>query len=204
MNGFRSSDRRLRYSCIPTWFRSSKRHRLRRWTSTGSWVRAERNVVRIRRFDPIIFSILSALARTTVLDGSQKRFSFQTPAASQDKTDDVNMSCDRINLKTCVTDVAHDYTKRKHVMRLCSSVADVGCTELLLQTDDASSMVRWLKALQEQALEAPPSSLSADEVSPRAPCVCIYRSTARFIILASVYIAVDKTKLSYRTRVAGS
>jgi len=96
-----------------------------------------------------------------------KRFSFQTPAASQDKTDDVNVSCDRINLKTSATDVAHDYTKRKHVMRLCSS-ADAGCTELLLQTDDASSMVRWLKALQEQALDVqpPPSSLSAEEVSP--------------------------------------
>jgi len=97
-------------------------------------------------------------------------FSFQTPAASQDKTDDVNMSCDRINLKTSTTDVAHDYTKRKHVMRLCSSVAaDAGCTELLLQTDDASSMVRWLKALQEQALDVQPSSLSAEEVSPHAP-----------------------------------
>lgn len=49
-------------------------------------------------------------------------------------------------------------------MRLCSSVADMGCTELLLQADDTSSMVRWLKALQEQALEAQ-APLSAEEVS---------------------------------------
>lgn len=49
-------------------------------------------------------------------------------------------------------------------MRLCSSIADLGCTELLLQTDDTSSMVRWLKALQEQALEVQ-VSLSAEEVS---------------------------------------
>lgn len=49
-------------------------------------------------------------------------------------------------------------------MRLCSNVPDVGCTELLLQADDTSSMVRWLKALQEQALEAQ-TSLSAEEVS---------------------------------------
>jgi len=74
------------------------------------------------------------------------------------------MSCDRINLKTSTTDVAHDYTKRKHVMQLCSSVTDVGCTKLLLQADDTSSMVRWLKALQEQALEVQ-GSLSAEEVS---------------------------------------
>lgn len=90
---------------------------------------------------------------------------------SRDKTDDaaanVVSCCDRINLKMSTTDVAHDYTKRKHVMRLCcSSAADIGCTELLLQTDDASSMVRWLKALQEQALDVQPlSSLSAEEVS---------------------------------------
>lgn len=79
--------------------------------------------------------------------------------------DAVNMSCDRINLRKSTTDVAHDYTKRKHVMRLCTSIADLGCTELLLQTDDTSSMVRWLKALQEQALEAQSSSLSAEEVN---------------------------------------
>lgn len=80
--------------------------------------------------------------------------------------DELNMSCDRINLKTSTTDVAHDYTKRKHVMRLCSSISDMGCTELLLQADDTCSMVRWLKALQEQALEAqPPPSFSAEEVS---------------------------------------
>lgn len=40
----------------------------------------------------------------------------------------------------------------------------MGCTELLLQADDTSSMVRWLKALQEQALEAQ-APLSAEEVS---------------------------------------
>lgn len=39
MNRFLSSpDRRLRYSCIPTWLRASKRPRLKRWASTGSWV----------------------------------------------------------------------------------------------------------------------------------------------------------------------
>lgn len=53
-------------------------------------------------------------------------------------------------------------------MRLCSSVADVqGCTELLLQADDTSSMVRWLKALQEQALEVQAAAMSAEEVSQR-------------------------------------
>lgn len=76
------------------------------------------------------------------------------------------MSCDRINLRTSATNVAHDYTKRKHVMRLSSSITDVGCTELLLQADDTSSMVRWLKALQEQALEMQ-APLSAEEVSER-------------------------------------
>ncbi|XP_050054853.1 rho GTPase-activating protein 21 isoform X10 [Aphis gossypii] len=93
--------------------------------------------------------------------------SVDTPATLE-KTDDVNMSCDRINLRTSTTDVAHDYTKRKHVMRLCSSVADMGCTELLLQADDTSSMVRWLKALQEQALEAQ-APLSAEECLSISP-----------------------------------
>lgn len=36
---FHSPDRRLRYSCVPTWFHASKRSRLKRWASTGSWVR---------------------------------------------------------------------------------------------------------------------------------------------------------------------
>ncbi|XP_026815705.1 rho GTPase-activating protein 21-B isoform X9 [Rhopalosiphum maidis] len=93
--------------------------------------------------------------------------SVDTPATLE-KSDDVNMSCDRINLRTSTTDVAHDYTKRKHVMRLCSSVADMGCTELLLQADDTSSMVRWLKALQEQALEAQ-APLSAEECLSISP-----------------------------------
>jgi hypothetical protein len=93
--------------------------------------------------------------------------SADTPATLE-KSDDVNVSCDRINLRTSTTDVAHDYTKRKHVMRLCSSVADMGCTELLLQADDTSSMVRWLKALQEQALEAQ-APLSAEECLSISP-----------------------------------
>ncbi|XP_060871744.1 rho GTPase-activating protein 21-B isoform X2 [Metopolophium dirhodum] len=93
--------------------------------------------------------------------------STDTPATLE-KSDDVNVSCDRINLRTSTTDVAHDYTKRKHVMRLCSSVADMGCTELLLQADDTSSMVRWLKALQEQALEAQ-APLSAEECLSISP-----------------------------------
>ncbi|XP_025195573.1 rho GTPase-activating protein 21-B isoform X9 [Melanaphis sacchari] len=93
--------------------------------------------------------------------------SVDTPATLE-KSDDVNMSCDRINLRTSTTDVAHDYTKRKHVMRLCTSVTDLGCTELLLQADDTSSMVRWLKALQEQALEAQ-APLSAEECLSISP-----------------------------------
>ncbi|VVC36190.1 Hypothetical protein CINCED_3A002952 [Cinara cedri] len=99
---------------------------------------------------------------------SVPNISINTPT-TLDKTDEVNLSCDRINLRTSTTDVAHDYTKRKHVMRLSSSISDMGCTELLLQADDTCSMVRWLKALQEQALETQPASLSAEEclnVSP--------------------------------------
>ncbi|XP_025409051.1 rho GTPase-activating protein 21-B isoform X2 [Sipha flava] len=98
---------------------------------------------------------------------SVPNISVDTPA-TLDKTDDVNLSCDRINLKTSTTDVAHDYTKRKHVMRLCSNNNDVGCTELLLQADDTSSMVRWLKALQEQALDVQ-ASLSAEECLSVSP-----------------------------------
>ncbi|XP_050545688.1 rho GTPase-activating protein 21 isoform X4 [Daktulosphaira vitifoliae] len=91
----------------------------------------------------------------------------ETPAVL-DKTEDVNMSCDRINLMTTTTAVAQDYVKRKHVMRLNSNTTDVGYTEILLQADDTSSMVRWLKALQEQALEVP-SAPSAEECASVSP-----------------------------------
>ncbi|CAG2053553.1 unnamed protein product [Timema podura] len=44
-------------------------------------------------------------------------------------------------------DIAGDYTKKKHVLRLNTQ----SCSELLLQAEDANDMAQWIKALQDQA-----------------------------------------------------
>lgn len=76
----------------------------------------------------------------------------QTPATF-DKPD-LGASCDRIDIRCSVVEVACDYTKRKHVFRL--NAQSMGA-ELLLQAEDANSMKQWVKVLQEQTL-IPPSA----------------------------------------------
>ena len=45
-----------------------------------------------------------------------------------------------------MVDVAEDYTKRKHVLRVANPTAEV-----LLQTEDAASMALWLRSLHSHA-----------------------------------------------------
>lgn len=72
---------------------------------------------------------------------------FQTPATF-DRTD-LGTSCDRLDIRCSMVEVACDYTKRKHVFRL--NAPSVGA-ELLLQTEDATAMTQWVKVLQEQSI----------------------------------------------------
>ena len=62
------------------------------------------------------------------------------------------MACDgenvaqSVDVRCSLVDIAEDYTKRKHVLRLANPNAEV-----LLQTEDAASMALWLRALHEHA-----------------------------------------------------
>ncbi|XP_064648445.1 rho GTPase-activating protein 21-like isoform X2 [Lineus longissimus] len=49
-----------------------------------------------------------------------------------------------ISIKGCTVDIAHSYTKKKHVLRLCTQ----NNCEYLLQADDHESMMSWINALQ--------------------------------------------------------
>lgn len=48
-------------------------------------------------------------------------------------------------------DIAEDYTKRKHVLRVVNPTAEV-----LLQTEDAASMALWLRSLHKYAATEKP------------------------------------------------
>ena len=51
-----------------------------------------------------------------------------------------------IDLKRAVICVAHDYTKRKHVFKISTP----GNSEYLFQSVDESSMIEWIRAMQEE------------------------------------------------------
>ncbi|KAL0130721.1 hypothetical protein PUN28_002385 [Cardiocondyla obscurior] len=51
-----------------------------------------------------------------------------------------------VDVRCSVVDVAEDYTKRKHVLRVANPTAEV-----LLQTEDAASMALWLRSLHAHA-----------------------------------------------------
>ncbi|XP_065214459.1 rho GTPase-activating protein 21 isoform X2 [Planococcus citri] len=92
----------------------------------------------------------------------------ETPATF-DKSD-LGASCDRLDLRCSVVEVANDYTKRKHVFRL--NAPSVG-TELLLQAQDANCMSEWVRVLKEQAVVPvtsiePVSTNFGTSVSPSA------------------------------------
>nr|CAD7261965.1 unnamed protein product [Timema shepardi] len=56
-------------------------------------------------------------------------------------------SSQSVDVRHSQVDIAGDYTKKKHVLRLNTQ----SCSELLLQAEDASDMAQWIKALQDQA-----------------------------------------------------
>ncbi|KAI5744984.1 hypothetical protein M8J76_007183 [Diaphorina citri] len=82
----------------------------------------------------------------------------ETPA-SLDKLD-MTGSCERIDIGHNCVEVACDYTKRKHVLRLSSPSSN---TELLLQADDTLTMAHWIRDLQTHAIA---QSASESNISP--------------------------------------
>uniref|UniRef100_A0A8D8UFY2 Rho GTPase-activating protein 21 n=1 Tax=Cacopsylla melanoneura TaxID=428564 RepID=A0A8D8UFY2_9HEMI len=81
------------------------------------------------------------------------------PPASLDKLD-MTGSCERIDIGHNCVEVACDYTKRKHVLRLSSPSSN---TELLLQADDTLTMAHWIRDLQTHAIA---QSASESNISP--------------------------------------
>lgn len=49
-----------------------------------------------------------------------------------------------ISVKSCMVDIAYDYTKKKNVFRLTT----VNGSEYLLQAEDTDTMMQWIKAIQ--------------------------------------------------------
>ncbi|XP_077270853.1 rho GTPase activating protein at 19D isoform X3 [Temnothorax americanus] len=69
--------------------------------------------------------------------------SLQSPSLSTESETNAGQSVD---VRCSVVDVAEDYTKRKHVLRVANPTAEV-----LLQTEDAASMALWLRSLHSHA-----------------------------------------------------
>ncbi|XP_046741051.1 uncharacterized protein LOC124408260 isoform X8 [Diprion similis] len=65
----------------------------------------------------------------------------QSPSATGDGDAGQN-----VDVRCSLVDVAEDYTKRKHVLRVANPAAEV-----LLQSEDAASMALWLRALHKHA-----------------------------------------------------
>ena len=49
-----------------------------------------------------------------------------------------------ISIKSCIVDIAYDYTKKKHVFRLTT----YNGSEFLFQADERETMLDWIKAIQ--------------------------------------------------------
>lgn len=67
----------------------------------------------------------------------------QTPLGSSEGS----AGGDHIDLRCSLVEVAADYTKKKHVLRLNSASG----SELLLQADTGADLLQWVRVLQDQA-----------------------------------------------------
>ncbi|XP_076169211.1 rho GTPase activating protein at 19D isoform X3 [Ptiloglossa arizonensis] len=70
-------------------------------------------------------------------------------------TSDGDSIAQSVDVRCSLVDIAEDYTKRKHVLRLANPNAEV-----LLQTEDAASMALWLRSLHEHAAVEKPSEIA--------------------------------------------
>ncbi|KAK2584259.1 hypothetical protein KPH14_006668 [Odynerus spinipes] len=87
---------------------------------------------------------------------------------SPSSVNDTEGTVQNIDVRCSLVDVAEDYTKRKHVLRVANPTAEV-----LLQTEDAASMALWLRALHKYAATEKPldaaSSTSKQQAVPQTP-----------------------------------
>ncbi|XP_078047202.1 rho GTPase activating protein at 19D isoform X2 [Augochlora pura] len=68
-----------------------------------------------------------------------------------------------VDVRCSLVDIAEDYTKRKHVLRLANPSAEV-----LLQTEDAASMALWLRSLHENAAAEKPCEMYNSSLKQQA------------------------------------
>ncbi|XP_050452931.1 uncharacterized protein LOC126852311 isoform X3 [Cataglyphis hispanica] len=89
----------------------------------------------------------------------------QSPSLSTENEGNAGQSVD---VRCSVVDVAEDYTKRKHVLRVANPTAEV-----LLQTEDAASMALWLRSLHSHAAAEKSSDVvsctSKQQAVPQTP-----------------------------------
>ncbi|XP_015181862.1 PREDICTED: uncharacterized protein LOC107069240 isoform X3 [Polistes dominula] len=87
---------------------------------------------------------------------------------SPSSVNDTEGTVQNIDVRCSLVDIAEDYTKRKHVLRVVNPTAEV-----LLQTEDAASMALWLRALHKYAATEKPldvtSSTSKQQAVPQTP-----------------------------------
>ncbi|XP_043469706.1 uncharacterized protein LOC122503283 isoform X3 [Leptopilina heterotoma] len=69
-----------------------------------------------------------------------------------------------VDTRCALVDIADDYTKRKHVLRITNSTAEV-----LLQTEDAASMALWLRAFKIFATEKHTDTSANTVKQPASP-----------------------------------
>ncbi|XP_051154617.1 uncharacterized protein LOC127276895 isoform X10 [Leptopilina boulardi] len=69
-----------------------------------------------------------------------------------------------VDTRCALVDIADDYTKRKHVLRITNSTAEV-----LLQTEDAASMALWLRAFKIFATEKHTDTSTNTVKQPASP-----------------------------------
>ncbi|XP_024945685.1 uncharacterized protein LOC107272586 isoform X12 [Cephus cinctus] len=68
-----------------------------------------------------------------------------------------------VDVRCSLVDIADDYTKRKHVLRVANPTAEV-----LLQAEDAASMALWLRALHKHAAAEKPTDIEASTSKQQA------------------------------------
>ncbi|XP_047345451.1 uncharacterized protein LOC124947420 isoform X1 [Vespa velutina] len=82
---------------------------------------------------------------------------------SPSSVNDTEGTVQNIDVRCSLVDIAEDYTKRKHVLRVVNPTAEV-----LLQTEDAASMALWLRSLHKYAATEKPLDITSSTLKQQA------------------------------------
>ena len=87
-----------------------------------------------------------------------------------------------ISIKSCIIDIAYDYTKKRHVFRLIT----FNGSEYLFQADRHEEMLKWIQAIQEN--NNPDEDVRAarrkqDEALVRVSNACLAEKYALVLLL---------------------